>query len=443
MEKTVVKGAVQRWPPVGGSPLEGVVPVPSTGIVPSFVALFDGGSSPMSPEPVALRRPASPLKARSMSTCTLAVGSPPRSGNFSQPAGTPPHAVGQPWPMPSDPKSQTLAPPAIAGALPAGAAAQKSQAAPHAAAPLYSLTPLSSGGFIYNYPGIPSPFPSAQTTQLPDNIFAFAPVFPDGEGPRFIIPTRFNLPYVDKYDVNSSSSSEVSTPMSTPLSTPRSMSPPATPPTPFLDPDPQVTFQSIAARKQKLERYRQKRVKRNYNREVDQTRSQRAATKPRDENGHFVNDGGATKAEREAMIYNLNEMKQQLLACQEEKKTLSDRTNRLEHELRLCRQAHDAMRQAKEDAERQLAEQHMAQRQLTAANSELHAQLAELRSRTEGYRRLVEDPFPALVVEGGQDSGLCSNPTDFPSSTDFPELADFDVSAVLADPTFQWPLFHD
>jgi len=93
---------------------------------------------------------------------------------------------------------------------------------------LNPLTPLSSGGFIYNFPGIPgspqpfSPFMPVQTQSFTSTINPVSP--------------------------------------------------------------------AIAVKQEKLEKYRQKRTKRNYNRPIDQARRERAQTQIRDSQGHFINE---------------------------------------------------------------------------------------------------------------------------------------------------------
>jgi hypothetical protein len=109
----------------------------------------------------------------------------------------------------------------------------------------YPLTPLGSGGFIFNYPPL----------------YSFTPISP------------FSQSVVVNGEAVATSSS--------PLSPPTSPSYPTSPAFQGID-------QNSSKRQEKLEKYRQKRGKRNWNRPVDQARRERAQHRVRDEFGHFV-----------------------------------------------------------------------------------------------------------------------------------------------------------
>jgi len=140
----------------------------------------------------------------------------------------------------------------------------------------FHLAPLSSGGFIYN--------PYWPTVQYP----------PQGPPPAFITPM--------------SPSSPISPPPSTPT----------------------YVSQGIADRQDKLEKYRDKRSKRNFNRPVDAVRRERACARVRDEKGQFSAEKPKTAKklsinERETMLQALelsqmqsNALKDQLSAVHKE-----------------------------------------------------------------------------------------------------------------------------
>eukprot|EP01119_Soliformovum_irregulare_P005756 TRINITY_DN1750_c0_g1_i1.p1 TRINITY_DN1750_c0_g1~~TRINITY_DN1750_c0_g1_i1.p1 ORF type:complete len:256 (-),score=50.73 TRINITY_DN1750_c0_g1_i1:484-1251(-) len=152
----------------------------------------------------------------------------------------------------------------------------QSQINPNSNQGSFHLAPLSSGGFIY------SPYwPSVQYPPYPTP--AFTPVSP-----------------------------------SSPLSPP-----PSTPSTPTY------VSQGIADRQDKLEKYRDKRSKRNFNRAVDATRRDRACARTRDEKGQFSAEKPRSNKlsvnERETMLQALelsqmqsNQLKDQLSAVHRE-----------------------------------------------------------------------------------------------------------------------------
>lgn len=131
------------------------------------------------------------------------------------------------------------------------------------------LTPLSSGGFIYNFPGMPA------------NPYTFSPFAP--------IPSQSFT------------------------STVKPVGP------------------AIASKQEKLERYRQKRAKRNTYRPPDPTRRERAQSRTRDERGQFAHEKTQIKTD-------LHEVKTKLALTEEESKLLKEKMNAMEQELARLRQ---------------------------------------------------------------------------------------------------------
>lgn len=107
---------------------------------------------------------------------------------------------------------------------------------------------------------------------------------------------------------------------------------------------------AIASRQEKLERYRQKRLKRNFSRTVDPARRERAQSRTRDENGHFV-------SEKDQMKVDLNDVKTKLAASQEESKLLKDRLANMEKELAFLRRTAEQAKKSQEDLKKELQEQ--------------------------------------------------------------------------------------
>jgi len=134
---------------------------------------------------------------------------------------------------------------------------------------LNPLTPLSSGGFIYNFPG------------MPGHSYAFSPFAP--------VPSQSFT------------------------STVKPVGP------------------AIASKQEKLERYRQKRSKRNTYRPPDPTRRERAHSRTRDERGQFANEKTQIKTD-------LSEVKTKLALTEEESKILKEKMNAMEQELARLRQ---------------------------------------------------------------------------------------------------------
>lgn len=151
----------------------------------------------------------------------------------------------------------------------------------------YPLTPLSSGGFIFNYPPL----------------YSFAPISPFSQQ---VIVSPDNSP----------------------------ISPPTSPIYPPTSPSDSLTKES--KRQEKLEKYRLKRVKRNWNRPVDQARRERAQHRVRDEHGHFVS---SKQTNSKNLQDEMQDVKLQLAEFREEslllKNKLSEVSTQLEEQQRL------------------------------------------------------------------------------------------------------------
>jgi len=118
-------------------------------------------------------------------------------------------------------------------------------------------------------------------------------------------------------------------PPQSPPQPPSMFTPPQPPSTShFTANSPQFVSTEIAARQEKLEKYREKRAKRNYNRPVDQGKRDRACARSRDANGHF-----ATESKREQ-----ERMRQALEASQQESLMLKSKLSNVEQELFELRQ---------------------------------------------------------------------------------------------------------
>jgi len=153
-----------------------------------------------------------------------------------------------------------------------------------------SLSPLSCGGFIYTY------LPSPQSPPQPP--------------PMFIPPQMSSGP---QFQTNA----------------------------------PQFVSSEIAARHEKLEKYRDKRARRNFNRPVSQGKRERACARARDPHGHFVSE---SKREQE-------KMRQALEASQKESFMLKNKLSNIEQELELLR------KKAEEASASKLQIQHMLEAQ--------------------------------------------------------------------------------
>jgi len=150
---------------------------------------------------------------------------------------------------------------------------------------MYSLAPLSGGGYVYNYPLLPHTQPALATQGQPPVSPSFVPI--EAAPPVGIPPPGF---------------------------------------APFT-------------REEKLERYRQKRLKRNFNRPVDTARSERALARARDPSGQFAFEKPSQKKMKEC----LDLMKNKLAVTQRESEDLQSKLRSVEKELAMLRQkAEDA-----------------------------------------------------------------------------------------------------
>jgi len=165
------------------------------------------------------------------------------------------------------------------------------------------LSPLSGGGFIFNYP----------------------PMYSEVPMPPFSRPMTNDVQMITP-----------SSPISSPLSESVLLSP-GSPLSPisYTPTSPQfsngISVSSSELRKEKLEKYRQKRTKRNFNRPVDQARRERAQARPRDEFGHFLSP--KKDVEKERMQVEMIDVKTQLETWMKESQLLKDRLFAMEHKL--------------------------------------------------------------------------------------------------------------
>jgi len=167
-----------------------------------------------------------------------------------------------------------------------------------------SLTPLSCGGFIYQY------LPSSNPQSPP-------------QPPPIIVPSQ-------------------------------------TPSTPqFTTNAPQFVSTEIAARQEKLEKYREKRARRNYNRPVDQGKRERACARNRDLHGHF-----APELKREQEL-----MRQALEASQRESMMLKSKLSNIEQELAALRQKAEEASASKQHMQKELEVQQQMNQALIRENS--------------------------------------------------------------------------
>eukprot|EP01118_Nematostelium_gracile_P010308 TRINITY_DN3533_c0_g1_i1.p1 TRINITY_DN3533_c0_g1~~TRINITY_DN3533_c0_g1_i1.p1 ORF type:complete len:300 (-),score=84.38 TRINITY_DN3533_c0_g1_i1:306-1205(-) len=168
----------------------------------------------------------------------------------------------------------------------------------------YQLSPLSSGGFLYQ-----TYFPNPNSPAQP-------PIF---------VPPQPDAPH-------------------------------------FSSNSPQFISTEIAARQQKLERYREKRTRRNFNRQVDPAKSERACARSRDINGHFVVENKPTQ-----------DMLAALEASQNESRMLQSKLSNIEQELALLRQKAEEASYSKLYMLQQLEAQQKMNQQLIQENSFLWA----------------------------------------------------------------------
>jgi hypothetical protein len=153
------------------------------------------------------------------------------------------------------------------------------------------------------------------------------------------------------------SSSSLS-PQSPPQPPPMNMPQPPNPPH-FQTNAPQFVSTEIAARQEKLEKYREKRLRRNYNRPVDQGKRERACARTRDPYGHF-----ASEAKREQ-----ERMRQALEASQRESMMLRSKLSNIELELALLRQKAEEATSSKEHIQSLLEAQQQMNQALLRENT--------------------------------------------------------------------------
>jgi len=166
-----------------------------------------------------------------------------------------------------------------------------------------SLTPLSNGGFIYS-----------STPFLPQS---------PPQPPPIIINSSMNSP-TPQFSTNA----------------------------------PQFVSEEIAARQEKLEKYREKRARRNFNRPVDQAKRERACARTRDLHGHFAIE--STKQEK---------MRQALEASKRESMMLKSKLSNIEQELAELRQKAEEASASKQHIQKQLEAQQEMNEVLLRENS--------------------------------------------------------------------------
>jgi len=136
---------------------------------------------------------------------------------------------------------------------------------------------------------------------------------------------------------------------------------PSLPPTPqFSTNAPQFVSQEIADRQEKLELYREKRTRRNFNRPVDQGKRERACARTRDLHGHFAIE--STKQEK---------MRQALEASKRESMMLKSKLSNIEQELAELRQKAEEASTSKQHIQKQLEAQQEMNQALLRENSVL------------------------------------------------------------------------
>jgi len=213
------------------------------------------------------------------------------------------HSIRPSIPLPLPPNSPIL-PPSNSPQIPKlrQPLKQESTVSQQQQHPLTILSPLSVGGFLYTPPPYPTmPLPS--NTQIPPTAFLNVPFTPNTKSV-----------YV---------SSE------------------------------------IAARQEKLEKYREKRAKRNFNRPVDQGKRERACARSRDQNGQFTSE---TKREQE-------KMRQALEASHHESQILRSKLSIIEEELELLRKRAEEEKLAQQNMLKQLEAQEKMNQDLIRENT--------------------------------------------------------------------------
>jgi len=181
---------------------------------------------------------------------------------------------------------------------------------------LRHLYPLSGAGFLYNF--------------APTSIGSVPPT-------HFIpMPTSSMVIYPHETD-----------PYKTPLDIPASA--------------------SIASRKEKLEKYRQKRSKRNFNKPADEAKRERALSRPRDEFGHF-NPGLLSRAEQAKLLTEMEQMKKQLYLSQSHSFMLLEKMRSMEQQVTKFKQIAENVSASQADVRKALERQQLINQTLLKEN---------------------------------------------------------------------------
>jgi hypothetical protein len=165
----------------------------------------------------------------------------------------------------------------------------------------FPLTPLSNGGYIFNYP----------------------PQYSNCPYPPFSRPKT----------VTSQNSSNISSTILLSPESPLSDSQ-SSPASPCSSPQYSFGFNSTGCnlRREKLEKYRQKRIKRNWNRPVDQARRERAQSRPRDELGHFLSTTKRSENPQKVLLA-MDDVRNQLEVWMKESQELQSKLSVVEQQL--------------------------------------------------------------------------------------------------------------
>jgi len=230
--------------------------------------------------------------------------------------------------------------------------------------------PVIQYPFVPFWTACPLPFSPLAYPQI---IMPPAALAPQQIGPQLLRPINWqqmSLPnFHHQAPPSSSSSSQLHRSQSTPSQppTPRSTSTATTPAhTPRHQPTPQspqlypsslpLPMDKKSEYAEKLERYREKRMKRKWSRMPDQRLSQAAQNRPRDECGKFTSDEKAAamsshEASQKAssLQKQLDELMQQLSRSQYESKLLREKLVQTERELGLLRTSHSSPKSIPDD----------------------------------------------------------------------------------------------
>jgi hypothetical protein len=106
---------------------------------------------------------------------------------------------------------------------------------------------------------------------------------------------------------------------------------------------------SIASRKEKLEKYRQKRSKRNFNRPIDEGRRERALSRTRDELGHFHSEPH--------VLAEMEQVKKQLYFSQTQSMMLMEKLKTMEDQLTQFKKIAETASASQEAVQKALAHQ--------------------------------------------------------------------------------------